>query len=134
MAEYIDREEAKAWIAAWLREDKYWHPYSKGKNIPTPEVFATLSLIPAADVHPAKWIPTAEQLPERFDTVIVCGKMKYSFEKEYERFVDVACFDEPDKEKDQDRWATFNDWYEGQQEYEITHWMPLPEPPKDGET
>lgn len=50
MAEYIDREEAKAWIANWLRNDKYWNPYSKGKNIPTAEVFDILSRIPAADV------------------------------------------------------------------------------------
>ncbi len=50
MAEYIDREEIKEWIADWLRNDKYWHPYSRGKNIPTAEVFDMLSLIPAADV------------------------------------------------------------------------------------
>ena len=50
MADYINRQEAKEWIAAWLKEDKYWHPYSKGKNIPTTDVFDTLSLIPAADV------------------------------------------------------------------------------------
>ena len=54
MDEYIGRQEAKEWIAAWLREDKYWHPYSKGKNIPTADVFDTLSLIPAADVQPVK--------------------------------------------------------------------------------
>lgn len=48
MAEYVDREEAKAWIDDWLRNDKYWHPYSKGKNIPTAEVFEMLSLIHAA--------------------------------------------------------------------------------------
>ncbi len=29
MAEYIDRQETKEWIADWLRNDKYWHPYSK---------------------------------------------------------------------------------------------------------
>ena len=52
MAEYIEREEAKEWIADWLRNDKYWHPYSKGKNIPTAEVLDVLSTIPAADVLP----------------------------------------------------------------------------------
>lgn len=54
MAEYIDREEIKEWTADWLRNDKCWHPYSKGKNIPTTEVFDMLSLIPAADVQPVK--------------------------------------------------------------------------------
>ena len=83
------------------------------------------------DVQPVKWIPVTERLPERFETIIICGRMKYSFEKDYCRFVDVACFDKPYKEKCQDKWSIFNDWYEGQQEYEITHWMPLPEPPID---
>lgn len=52
MAEYIKREEIKEWIADWLRNDKYWYPYSKGKNIPTSEVFDIISRIPAADVVP----------------------------------------------------------------------------------
>lgn len=54
MAEYIDREEIKEWIAAWLKEYKYWHPYSKGKNIPTAVMFDMLTIIPAADVQPVK--------------------------------------------------------------------------------
>ena len=77
------------------------------------------------------WTPVTERLPERFETVIICGRMKYSFEKDYCRFVDVACFDKPYKEKCQDKWSIFNDWYEGQQEFEITHWMSLPKPPID---
>lgn len=52
MAEYIDRKEANEWVADWLREDRSWHPYSKGKNIPTIEVFDIISRIPAADVQP----------------------------------------------------------------------------------
>lgn len=52
MAEYIARKEANKWVADWLRADRNWHPYSKGKNIPTVEVFDILSRIPAADVQP----------------------------------------------------------------------------------
>ena len=52
MAEYIARKEANEWVAGWLREDRNWHPYSKGKSIPTVEVFDILSRIPAADVQP----------------------------------------------------------------------------------
>ena len=52
MAEYIARKEANKWVADWLRADRNWHPYSKGKSIPTVEVFDILSRIPAADVLP----------------------------------------------------------------------------------
>ena len=54
MAEYIARKEANKWVADWLRADRNWHPYSKGKNIPTVEVFDILSRIPAEDVQPVK--------------------------------------------------------------------------------
>lgn len=47
--------------------------------------------------------------------------------------VDVATYypyDNPDAYID-NRWDTYNDWDEGQQYIHITHWMPLPEPPKE---
>ena len=111
MAEYIDREEAKAWITAWLKEDKYWHPYSKGKNIPTTEVFATLSLIPAADVQPVSWIPVTEQLPESYTWVLVSAE---GHNVAFDAFYDGAQW------KD----AVLNGLI-------VTHWMPLPELPKE---
>ena len=76
-----------------------------------------------------KWTPVTERLPEIGDTVIISGKTKYKHEKEYEYFVDAA-FYEPWQ-----GFSTFNDWYEGQDEFEIVAWMPLPEPyeERDGE-
>ena len=73
MAEYIDREEIKEWIADWLIEDKSWHPYSKGKNIPTAEVLDMLSRIPAADVQPVKH---GENIATEYDEVdqFVCSE------------------------------------------------------------
>lgn len=75
MAEYIDREEAKAWIANWLRNDKYWNPYSKGKNIPTAEVFDVLSRIPAADVQPVKH---GKNLNEEWPSLFECSICHWS--------------------------------------------------------
>lgn len=71
------------------------------------------------------WIPVTERLPEILHTVIVSGRMKYEWETDFIRFVDVATYTEGEF------FETFNDWYEGQDEFEITHWMPLPEPPEE---
>lgn len=73
------------------------------------------------------WIPVTDRLPDIGDSVIVSGKMKYQWEKEYERFVDVGIYNE------EGAFETFIDWYEGQQEFKITHWMPLPDPPEEVE-
>ena len=94
---------------------------------------------PTIDAMP-RWIPCEERLPDIADTYIVSGKMKYSFEDEYEFFTDAADYepyDEPHSYKLGDkfynyRFHTWNDWYEGQDEYEILAWMPMPEP-YDGE-
>ena len=62
-----------------------------------------------------KWIPVTERLPANGDTVIVCDARE-----DY-----VNCF-----------WYDMGWWYsEGYRVSldEITHWMPLPEPPKEDE-
>lgn len=80
--------------------------------------------IPAADVmvRPC-WVSVRERLPEIMATVIVTGRMKYDWEKGYIRFVDVA------QHNGDGDYCFFNDWYEGQDVFEVTHWMPLPDPP-----
>jgi hypothetical protein len=70
---------------------------------------------------PNKWIPVAERLPEGFGTYLVAidevhGENRVS--------VDAADFDPFEK-----RWSTFGYFCAG---YKVTHWMPLPEPPKEG--
>lgn len=66
-----------------------------------------------------EWIPVSERLPEHFGTFLVAideghGENRVS--------VDAADFDPYEK-----AWKTFNYFYAG---FKITHWMPLPEPPK----
>ena len=74
-----------------------------------------------------RWIPCSERLPKIGDTIIISGKTKYKHEKEYEYFVDIA-FYEPWQ-----GFSTYNDWYEGQDEFEIVAWQPLPEPYEETE-
>lgn len=75
------------------------------------------------DVHPMQWIPVTESLPEGKDgNYLVAMKTSRGIE------VHEAYFFEA--------WDSY-EWYdpvEEYQKYDVTHWMPLPEPPKDGET
>lgn len=92
-----------------------------------------LMLQAAEALEQMRWIPVTERLPEIGDTYLVVVKYKYDHEKEYGYDVDVAMYcpyDDPDAYIDK-RWNTFIDWNEGQQDLHITHWMPLPQPPKE---
>ena len=82
-----------------------------------------------------RWIPCSKQLPKTsYETVLVTGKMKYKTDKEYEYFVDCAFIGglhgTPDN-FDPFMFETWNDWYEGQDEYYILAWMSLPESYKE---
>lgn len=68
------------------------------------------------------WIPVSERLPEYFGTFLVAidevhGENRVS--------VDAADFDPYEKS-----WKTFGYFCAG---FKVTHWMPMPEPPKAGE-
>lgn len=79
-----------------------------------------------------KWIPVTERLPEIGGCYIVALKYKYDFEKEYTYDTDVATFHFGyDRGYIDGQWNTYVDWDEGQQYLHVTHWMPLPEPPKE---
>ena len=63
-----------------------------------------------------KWIPVSERLPNLYETVIVCDVR--------EQYVGA--------------WMYYGngDWLHDDKLFDtedITHWMPLPEPPKEGE-
>ena len=63
----------------------------------------------------SKWIPVSERLPEKHERVIVCDVR--------EDFCDAWEFEG-------DGW--FNGLWTLETE-EVTHWMPMPEPPKEDE-
>lgn len=67
-----------------------------------------------------KWIPVSERLPEKFGEYIVTVQ-----EETGERYSDYADYDPY-----QQRWRT--GMYLGVRD-KVTHWMPLPEPPKEEE-
>lgn len=72
-----------------------------------------------------KWISVKEQLPEENELVFICGAMKYDHETEYEIFTDIGnlTYD--------GNWKCDNDWYEGQEYFQILFWKPIkwPEEP-----
>ena len=76
------------------------------------------------------WIPTSVRLPEVGGNYLVVVKYKYDFEKEYSYDTDYAEFTFDGGYID-NHWNTFNDWDEGQQYLHVTHWMPIPEAPKE---
>ena len=43
----ISREGMRKMIKGWLNMDKYYHPYSKGKTIPTDEVYDLIDNAPS---------------------------------------------------------------------------------------
>ena len=80
------------------------------------------------EVQQMRWIPVEERLPEKHSEYIVCAcdEGEPIDERIWGDTV-VVCADYYD--------GGFT-WYEGNTEYDIsdivTHWMPLPQPPKDG--
>ena len=103
MAEYIEREAALS---------------AQNKSMNLSECRKRLESIPAADVRPVKWIPVTERLPEDLTRVIVFCEDGVS----YGLCEHLIAGDEEVVE-----WHDFL-------HYPITptHWMPLPEPPKEG--
>ena len=75
-----------------------------------------------------EWISVEDRLPDVLDDYLVVVKLKYEWETEWEYHTDVAGLVLENGYID-GVWDTLHDWNEGQ-ECHVTHWMPLPEPPK----
>lgn len=77
-----------------------------------------------------EWISVKDRLPCGPITCIIYIIEYDKVRKQTFYHVDAACFCFDDCYID-GHWSTFNDWDEGTPEFKVTHWMPLPEPPKD---
>lgn len=65
------------------------------------------------------WISVKDRLPELGEYVFIVIEMKYEHEKQIETVVDIGWLNE-DGDFDM-----INDWNEGQQHFQITHWQQL---------
>lgn len=78
---------------------------------------------PAADVvERPRWIPVGERLPKDEKEVLACYGFRRDGEMNEMRFIQPLCYLRFDKDP---HWQ-----YAGFNGLEVTHWMPLPEPPK----
>ena len=113
MAEYIEREAVLNYIHKKGEENFAVSPLL---TFGYAQIETFVKSLQSADVQPVKWISVTEKLPEKYHQVLCYGSHGLSI-----------------------------DYYSGEKsvcgnplfmvgEAKITHWMPLPEPPKDGET
>ena len=115
MAEYIEREAA-------LRVAHIMRPEDK-------RLKAEMANIPAADVAPEGWISVKDKLPEPEQDVLVIahgwsGRLLYI--GSYQRMEAETSWLTGVTSKASD-WSLWGWSY--LREPEVTHWMPLPEPP-----
>jgi hypothetical protein len=120
MAEYIEREKA-------------WRKVNRAKNIE--EALNIIDSLPTADVVPVEWISVKNRLPEKEGQYLCASYYKttdswhtnlYWFSKDLYKFNDL---DFSDKKGVSGFWDSDSEW--GCCHHEnVTHWMPLPEPPK----
>ena len=79
---------------------------------------------------PQKWVSVKDRLPEPEETVLVCAEAK---ENRGHRVCAVTQMVERDVFGQLvKRWRS--PWNGFREMYEITHWMPLPEPPEEDES
>ena len=93
-----------------------------GKMIQFPGSLANILIENGVTIQ--KWIPVAERLPSLHDDVLMYFKDDDNMAAGYLDDVD----------EDRSMWCAYSDGgYYTDCDYEPTHWMPLPEPPKEVE-
>lgn len=115
MSDYVKREDV---LRILTERNAAWNAYTMVSILPTADVVErelyqrALSDVVRLSVErkTGKWIPVTERLPDVWKHVIT--------------------FDEDDGVRVNWRCGDNVSWSMG---YHVTHWMPLPEPPKDGE-
>ena len=61
----ISKDVLKEYITGWLNMDKYYHPYSQGKTIPTSEILDLIDRVPVVDIDKEVWNRSNELLEKR---------------------------------------------------------------------
>ena len=79
----------------------------------------------------AEWIPVTERLPELNQEVLVyaVGKIDGFIGSSAYAITERFLFKYFPSSKGTEKWGS--PWEYFMEDYEITHWMPLPEPPKE---
>ena len=114
MAEYIDREAAIAWFMPYVHA---------GENIDADVVISDIKGMKAADVEPVQeWISVKDRLPDLISCNVGTAYSEAVIAWTSGRKAMIAVWDGID-------WIAPFDYWEAWGE-EITHWMPLPYPPK----
>ena len=118
MVEYIEREATASAIRTMQQ------PRRPKTNAGLAFAVDIVNMMPAADVAPMqRWIPVAERLPDIWSDVLV-AVLKHRPRSEPVRTMAV------------DFITMTGEWAEMSCDCrnEVTHWMPLPEPPKEEQT
>lgn len=145
MAEYIAREAAIVDFERVNHENPVWTPQ---------RVKTLLMRIPTADVEPVNWISVEDKLPANETEVLaVCVRNGYCFvcpviyedgtvltQDSVWNWYELDNYGTYSEENDdyfvpkgwwENRQFTPDDVYNNPVDCAVTHWMPLPEPPKE---
>lgn len=125
--DYIKRSDAFDAIVKWERERQ-----SESDLIMAIATImeCVVNEVPAADVEPKqKWIPVTERLPEVDKEVLVFAVGKSNDFSSVIAITDRMIFRLFPSSEGVETWRS--PWQYFMTNYEITHWMPLPEPPKE---
>ena len=115
MAEYIEREKAIECIKPHVKPTTV---YGEGYMRAIEHAVDILELIPAADVQSVnRWISCKDKMPEHGVTVLIYAG---------NHMIMLAWYD-----KDMEYFYICDSDYK-YNPLDVTHWQPLPEPPKEG--
>lgn len=128
--DYIKRSDAinALTVSALLRnldsvEDGTAHRYRRAAE-------RIIAGVPAADVEPVRrWIPVTERLPEVGEDVLIYAVGKSDDFSSVIAITDRIIFRLFPSSEGVETWSS--PWQYFMTDYEITHWMPLPAPPKE---
>ena len=124
MTDYISRDDALNHIREYIDEYGEWtdeNGWHSDKWCAMKEAEGVLEKLPAADVRP-KWISVEDELPGLEQDVLVSVKIRLKGDRN-PRLVVARDYINTDGKWDN----AGRSW-----RWEVTHWMPLPEPPNCG--